>query len=245
MNGIQYRLRKLRRHLRRDNPGEHIYIFNHIPKVGGTAVRHELEQWADIVPDYRHSSDEQETKRFIGQPLELDKIRRPAFVCGHYGLPGSRLHERYPYVFRNPRYRLITFLRDPLETAVSTYYYVRKLGHKTFSSDFQKFLMHYRTNYAESLNCTEGNVRQALSDYWFVGLTEELAASLQKLSKMLNQPYREPPILNRTERAESPTKAAIEAFRRNNRLDSEIYLAARERFRMRGDADSGRDDHHC
>lgn len=238
MNGIQFRLRNLYRRFRVDDPDEFIYVFNHIPKAGGTAARFVFGEWHTVIADYRKGASEDLTRAFIEHPLDLSRIRRPAFVSGHYGLPGARLHERYPRVFSDPRYRLITFLREPLETALSTYFYVKKLGRPGFSDDLDKFLAHYRTDFAGVLNCEEGNYDEAISRYWFVGITERFAESIRLLSRMIDQRNVSAPMLNVTPRKVEPSAAAVRVFRKNNKEDYAIYAAAIERFeRMLESAD--------
>ncbi len=226
MNGIQYRLRNLCRKFRSDDETEYIYIFNHIPKAGGTAARFVLAEWHTVIADYRRGASETETRRFVHNRLELSTIRRPAVVSGHYGLPGARLHERYPEVFDNPRYRLITFVRDPLETAVSMFFYVKKLGRQGFSDDLEHYLRHYRTDYAGVLNCRDGQCDEALERYWFVGVTEQFTQSFEALSRKMKQPYVVPPKLNTTLRSAKPSAGSVAVFKKNNALDYDIYAAA-------------------
>lgn len=230
LNGIQFRLRNLYRRFRLDNPGEFIYVFNHIPKAGGTAARFVFGEWHTVIADYRKGASEQLTRAFIEQKLDLGSIRRPAFVSGHYGLPGARLHERYPQVFSDPRFRLITFLREPLETALSTYFYVKKLGRPGFSDDLDKFLAHYRTDYAGVLNCEGTDYAGAIARYWFVGITERFPESIRLLSRKINQRNVPAPMLNVTSREIEPSDAAVQLFRKNNCEDYAIYAAACERF---------------
>lgn len=226
MNGIQFRLRNLVRKFRTDDASEFIYVFNHIPKAGGTAARFVFNEWHAVVTDYRKGPGEQETRAYVAHKLELRKIRRPAIVSGHYGLPGARLHERYPEVFVDPRYRLITFLRDPLETALSTYFYVKKLGRPGFSDDLDHYLTHYRTGYTTVLNCADGNYDRALAHYWFVGITERFSDSIRLLGRMMDKDYFTAPVLNVTPRGTQPSAEAIGVFRSNNAEDYALYNAA-------------------
>jgi len=218
--------------LRFDNADEYIYVFNHIPKCGGTAVRNVLAEWYPIVADYRKGFGEKETLDHIETKLDLNRIRRPAIVCGHFGHRGARLHERYPEVFENPRYRLITFMRDPLETAISSYFYSKKLGLIVAAPDLDTYLTHYRSNFAGVLNCPEGDYERGLAAYWYVGVTERLSESVDLLSLMLNKPYIEPLDLNSTLRSEAPSDDAVRLFRENNGLDYQIYAAACERLNV-------------
>ena len=223
-------MRLLRRTLRFDNANEFVYVFNHIPKSGGTAVRYVLSQWHTIVSDYRKSTTKGETRRHIDSKLDIERIRRPAFVCGHYGLDGAYLHERYPEMFSNDRYRLIVFVRDPLEAAISGFFYAKQAGQNVLSSDISTYLSHYRCNLAKILNCEDGNYDRALRAYWFVGITDRLPESVELLRSKLNKRYIEPPTLNITVRPESPSLESIAKFKRSNQLDFEIYAAACARF---------------
>ena len=170
------------------------------------------------------------TREFIGQRVDLSGIRRRAFGGGRYGLPGARLHERYPQVFSEPRFGLITFLREPLEAALGTYFYVKKLGRPGFSDDLDKFLAHYRTDYAGVLNCENAEHDRAIARYWFGGITERFSDSIRLLSRMMNQRNVPAPMLNVTPREIEASDAAVGLFRKNNREDYAIYAAACERF---------------
>ena len=135
LENIRYRLNSLKWALRFDNPGEFIYVFNHIPKAGGTAVRQVFEQWGAVIGDYRTDTSDIATARFMEDRINVEALRRPAFVCGHYGLEGAYLDQRYPGIFDSTRYRLITFLREPLEIAVSTYFYAKRVGQRVAAAD--------------------------------------------------------------------------------------------------------------
>jgi hypothetical protein len=232
LRGIRYRLRALRRAIRFDDADEYIYVFNHIPKCGGTAVRFVLAEWYAVVADYRKDFGERETREFIETKLDLSRIRRPAFVCGHYGLDGARLNERYPEVFADPRYRVMTFIRDPLDTAISGYFYARMLGRSISASNLDVYLTGCRTNFWKVLNCTERNYERVVQEFWFVGVTERLEESIRLLSSMLNKAYIEPPELNSTPRSETPGEEVVRIFRENNRLDYQIYDAACRRLEI-------------
>ena len=92
------------------NRYERPIVFLHVPKAGGTTVREQLKAW---FPDARHIQFE--------SPQAWDSMSDEELADYHIftGHIGFRFVER----IENPL--LLSFLRDPLERAVSQYFYHR------------------------------------------------------------------------------------------------------------------------
>ena len=101
------------------------YIFHHIPKCGGNSAVQALTNWFLLVKDYPRSWSNIDNsnlyKRYCDNPKDLDKLKYYHLLTGHYHLENSFLHQRYPLCLTDKRYRLFTFLRDPLELQLSLY----------------------------------------------------------------------------------------------------------------------------
>ena len=93
-------------------------IFIHIPKCAGTSTRSIVEGWfrAGFHRHYRHPEKGYGPKRvdFAEQPTGVSQV-----VYGHFDArKGLAIPEQYPEVTQ-----FVTILREPLETAVSEYFY--------------------------------------------------------------------------------------------------------------------------
>ena len=83
-------------------------ILLHVPKAGGTTVRHHLNAW---FPDAKHI---QFTAPEAWDQMSDDEIAEHDVFTGHIG---------FRFVPRVPNAILVTFLRDPFERALSQFYY--------------------------------------------------------------------------------------------------------------------------
>jgi hypothetical protein len=85
-------------------------VFMHVPKAGGTTVREELRCW---FPQAQHV---QFTSPQMCDELSDQDLSRIEVFTGHIG---------FRFLQRVPTAIVVTFLRDPLERAVSQYWYHR------------------------------------------------------------------------------------------------------------------------
>jgi hypothetical protein len=90
------------------------FFFLHIPKTAGTSVGKFLMQRFPAGSGYLMSNGEADA---AGRPSWLDRSR---LVIGHANSSFLRQFHRRPVV--------LTFLRDPVDRALSHYYYYRQLG---------------------------------------------------------------------------------------------------------------------
>ena len=103
------------------SPKNPVYIFHHIPKCGGTSVNKVLNHWFLIIRDYRSP-----LSLNYKDKIDLNNLRSCHCLCGHFELNGYHIHQRYPQAIEEERYRIITFVRDPLQIQLSLYRYERK-----------------------------------------------------------------------------------------------------------------------
>ncbi|NIM12731.1 MAG: hypothetical protein GTO45_11580 [Candidatus Aminicenantes bacterium] len=209
-----------------------VYIFHHIPKCAGTSTIFALRHWFFIVKDYWSSYHPKEIPYFIQHRVKLQSLRSYKCLCGHFELPETRLYKRYPEVLHNQNFKIFTFIRDPLEVNTSLYYYEKKRGKRKGISLEQHLLT--RNNFiARILDCTLDNYKDVLDSYFFIGITEHLQLSLDKLAMLLNKRKVKLPVLNRAKR-DSQTSglppAIINQFKAKNELDYRIYDYCLSRF---------------
>ncbi|MHA1540429.1 MAG: hypothetical protein ACTSXQ_08150 [Alphaproteobacteria bacterium] len=213
---------------------DYVYIFHHIPKCGGMSCRAAFRLCFNVIDDYYELiADKASPKEFQENKQDLAQLNNKDLLCGHFhGV--NCLKERYPRIFKDKKYRLITFLRDPLEKTKSLYRYKGAKSTDT-REDFLNYLFTPPSKKAENIQkyipCNEGNYRIELDQYWFVGLTEDLQTSFDVLSTLLNKPKIKVPLLNTTyESDHGLSKNDIRRFEQLNSLEYAIYRYAQEKF---------------
>lgn len=217
-----------------------IYIFNHIPKCGGTTILSLLDKWFDVRRDYPPHDVKFpdpillriKMENHIANPHNILEFKPWQILAGHYHDKGIHLNQRYRNQVNESRLRLITFLRDPLEHRLSLYYYATKRGHKWIEGlTLEKFIEtpYHRNYFARSLQLDDGNYKKELSKYYFIGIVEEFDNSIMQLSNLIKRPMpRIIPKLNRTERKSGRESIDIVYFKRLNALDYKIYEYAKQ-----------------
>lgn len=119
-----------------------VFIFTHIPKTSGVSLMRELIE-PNFVPEQMYG--------YRTLKLFLSDIRKDyRFVRGHvpYGL----------HRFTNRPVRYITFLRDPIDRAISFYYFVQQDGDNPATR-------HPLCDYAESVTLKTFYQNKAFQNY--------------------------------------------------------------------------------
>lgn len=203
-------------------------LFMHIPKTAGTTLHYVLRR------QYRRTLQTFYTKSEIENPVLKGKAKA---AIGHF-----RIH--FAAQLPKNNYRFATFLRDPVSQVFSNFNYVKSnatgnheafkdfsledfvnhpLGNNLFTRSICGFNPHGKE--AEALKTAKEN----LSNFFFVGVSEEFNAGLLVLQKLMH--WRKKPYYLRgtvqkySVKISEFEKAIIE---KNNPLDRELYNYACE-----------------
>lgn len=207
-------------------------IFHHIHKCGGTSLESILRQWYYYKREYA-----------LDKNIKLTSLKNFQCIGGHYGNNGYTLEKKYPGILDNHSFLILTYLREPLERAVSQFYHWRKNGYKelqdlSVDSYLKKndndWISHSSTNWmAYVLGCDENNYQEILDKYFFIGVFEEFETSTRILAKLLNKPFYDIPHKRKGQADKSLgdiSENAKNAFKEKNKLDYLIYNYAFQRF---------------
>ncbi|KPQ19468.1 MAG: Sulfotransferase family [Algoriphagus marincola HL-49] len=229
---LQYKLRPYPKEVG-ENP---IFIFNHIPKCGGTSLNIVLRKWFHMVRDYPpHDLQFPDPKdweiaqsKFENSPPKIRNLKPFQIVAGHYHHPRNRFSKRIMPYAKYCNLKKITFVRNPLAQRLSLYKYGKRKGHQWVEGfSLEDYVLSEANFLARTLECDDSNFKKVLDSYFFVGITEEYDESIKKLGCALGKSsLGEIPHVNKTDSSSELTKLSqdiIEAFKEENKLDYMIY----------------------
>jgi Sulfotransferase domain len=220
--------------------------FFHLPRTGGTALREDIlfrnfRGWQICSVNY-----DPQLRAFEGahDALRWSRLRRAGIriLAGHmpYGFT-----DRFP-----GRFDYITLLRNPIARAASDYHFSRKTHTNSASSAARQLSLaeYVDRNYGQSNNCyarwlsnavfgaaysSETEMLNAalrnLSQFSFIGITEEFETSVQQLCLKYGLTQYGTTAQNRNDATPLDLKLSSEevrAIERGNELDLAIYQHA-------------------
>jgi len=215
-----------------------VYVFNHIPRTGGGALAVMLASVLRPVYDYPGQT-EAEFARWLETPVALDSLGAGDLLIGHYTAPGGWLLQRYPEAFDSSRYRLITVLRDPWAWVCSLLRYFGREG-LGFGSE-KEAVTRLAGLYSRVLEVPGDSGQDALSAYWFVGITEDLQSAADRLLHVWRKPPRQLNAVNLSAPRHSHAPPALPPsdYLQMAASDVGLYRAAVVRSRAGGLKDGG------
>lgn len=207
------------------------YIFHHFMKCGGTSVGYNLQFWFNLV--YDHLIYDDRLDEYRRNRIDPGKIGSDYCIVGHYAYEGAHLFERYPELIDdNEKIKAFTFIRDPLEFCISFYYYTKK-NERNRENTLKEFIDANANLYAYYFPCTDEDYKEVLDRYLFIGITEHLQKSFDKLAGIVNKRKLTIPVLNKTQRDSQLsilTEKYVDEFKEKYYLDYKIYNYCKEKF---------------
>lgn len=212
-------------------------IFIHLPKSGGVSVRKILESWYGNSL-YLHYFDEKSGQLPHKHSLnKLNPFAAGAIVYGHFNrLRGFGVEDYYPGVDQ-----FITILRDPLQLAISGYYFTRAIGARWMDKSgvpkeaLTDYLSNCHLNMLNHFPCevTIDNYREVIEKRFVaIGLTEHLDESMRRISRKLGQPYSSAMLehLNAMPRDCEVPQDVVDSFIERHLLEYTVYNYVLEKF---------------
>lgn len=221
------------------DPGSPLFSI-HVPKTGGTSLRSVLKKWfgRDLLFHYYNE------KLNIAPTYHPNLTRRRFWIFGrqhgkcihgHFSLNRQTAIKDY---YSTEKVQCISVMRDPLEIAISNYYFFKKkelengkvyrsghdhfLNGKDISSYIRKansFLTHFMP-----VEVTESNYLDIINESFIhIGVIEKYQESINTIGAKLGKPVIKVDSENQSKRGEYPESGAIDEFRNRNKLSYLIY----------------------
>jgi len=211
------------------NDNNDIYVFHHIPKTAGSTFNAFLRSNFMVFKDYRLGWSNN-----IPKPLNIKNFNENVCISGHFNFNKNyTVQKRYndQLIKYNKTFKIITFLREPLELRISLYNYLRKNDQIDEKTEINDFIFIENNFLANALNCNYSNYKEIICTYFFIGFVDEFEDSLDKLAKHLNVKYNKIAKKNVSKTKFKISNELKDSFYKSNKLDYKLYNFAKERFR--------------
>lgn len=220
---------------------KYVYIYQHVPKCGGQAFREACRSYFNLVVEKPPAVEDSEAwQAFLNDKVDFAELPEDSMVCGHLIKDGIRPRERYAAEIAGGNVRILTVLRDPFDRAVSAFNYAMQRGKKV-AATVEERLARMHNPMSRFLGFSEGDAKEFLKTFFFVGITEQMQASMDLLAHSIGKPPVEVPLVNVTKKKGSDVAPeAVEQFTKDNELDFQLYRAAVELLNDRLRAELGR-----
>lgn len=213
-------------------------IFIHVPKSAGTSTRRIFRKWfdANFYPHYINENKGTSPDRL--NPATLHSEDSPLLMYGHFNRRrGFGIDDHYPEIDQ-----FVTILRDPFETMVSYYYFMRcasvnwKDKSRVPQEDLESFLMNCQPFMLDHFprQLTLDNYEAILNELFVeIGVVNKLEESLDRIGSRLGFEFQSADLkhLNRGERQkEEPPEYLRNRFIEKNPLEYRVYDYALSRY---------------
>lgn len=212
-------------------------LFIHIPKCGGSSLIQVIKGW------FKTACHEHYYQPETASMPQKYPLKKGTCIYGHFNRKrGFGIEDYYP-----DAEQFITFLREPLEIAISNYFYWKwtlrpyrlelgtlKEGDQWDFRDIQDFFekrprSHMLDFLPRDLNAT--NFQNVLEEtFIYIGITEDLDTSVNHLAKRLGFPQTQVERLNKSRRDEELPDRLRDKFIEENKLEYSIYNYAKSHY---------------
>ncbi len=215
-------------------------ISIHVPKCAGTSLKQVLKAWFGDCLYYNYVSEKNGK-----YPVKLAEsyIKQPICIHGHFNKErGIGVDQYYPNVSQ-----FFTFLRDPIESQISFFYFQHFLLQKgklfkdgrqlsSFTKDIDDFFESSKSIFLMHLpkGINQYNYKKFMEEkFVHIGVVEEYQKSIKILAEKLGKDYNfDVPWINKTKKVKRPSESVIRKFKEKNTLECKIYEFAVEKFNL-------------
>ena len=215
-----------------------MFVFNHIPKCGGTSFRNFLDSVFTVHLDYAPQGaarDPDVLQAHKDAAYDLKDMGQDDCIAGHFNLPGVFLNQRYPGVFETAR--VFSLMRDPFAAAASGVRYLTSQGvFEPASAQVQTERLLKRAGYFPRILGVQRveDIEAVLDRYWFIAPLDRVDRAARLIETAAGRRGAPVPVLNATSGDEAAFSPDAEArFREEAALDYALYEAVRARFEAR------------
>jgi len=205
-------------------------IVIHIPKAAGSSAKQVFKRWYGdglLEHYFNEHAGELPAKRDLAG---LHSVEHPVAVYGHFNrLRGFGIEDYYPEINQ-----FVTIMRDPFESAISNYFFIRKNGGAWLDqsrvpvADIRNFLAETPPNILNHFprEVTRSNYREQIEEFFVeIGITESIEESLRRIAGKLGMPFESNwlPFVNSTERDQPHPEDVRSEYVERYPLEFEVY----------------------
>ncbi len=217
------------------------YVFHHIIKCGGSTVFNHLNKWFQVESDYRSyiTPDEfllfKDVNTYNKYKLNTENFTSDMCMVSHFDTMETYIHLRYPEVIQEKnKFKLFTFVREPLDLRISLYYFTFK-GEDTKNLSLKDFLKSHSNLLSNQFPCDENNYKEVLDRYFFIGLVEKMQESFDKLGDLIGKKRIILSVDNKSDKDPQLEELKndtdfVNEFRERNFLDYLVYNYSKEKY---------------
>jgi len=213
------------------------YLFNHMPKCGGTSFGAFWDDVFDVVPDYVRANwkaHPERLTRHLARAHDLSELTKRHCVVGHFNLPKTLLWVRYP-ALETMKHKKFSVLRDPFDTAISGVHFNIRRGRMRDDlthAQISKVAMGRANYFARVLGIRDtADIDAVLDRYWFIAPLERIDEAAALIEQETGRKGRRVERLNAAATDQKGPFADLESeFRTASALDYEIRRRAEARF---------------